>query len=452
MIYSFDEFELDTRRCELRTAGAPVHLEPQVYAVLCYLVEHRDRLVRKEELLDRIWGHRFVSPATLSSRIKALRQALGDDGNAQRVVRTVRGRGFRFVIGVDEVGGVDSGSRQGAGNSPRAGANSADRSHDSLSGDDGISRPEVTPTPATGGFRVEQQIRFCRGHDGARIAYAASGRGPVLLKPANWLTHLEFDWDSPVWRHWLTEFSRDHTLVRYDERGSGLSDRDVKDVSFDAWVRDLEAVMDELRLDRVPLLAISQGCALAVAYAVLHPDRVSRLVLYGGYALGRMRRARNALELQQAEMLMRVLPLGWGQDNPAFRQFFATMFLPEGTPEQMAWFSELQRVTTSPETAVRLISTSGEIDVRSLAPRVRTPTLVLHATGDAVVPFEQGRMLASLIPGARFVPLEGRNHVLLESEPAWPRFLEEVRGFLSQEARQKGDEIDPRPPLTAMRS
>jgi pimeloyl-ACP methyl ester carboxylesterase len=268
-----------------------------------------------------------------------------------------------------------------------------------------------------------------------RIAYATSGTGPPLVKTANWLTHLEYDWQSPVWRHWLRELSSDHTLVRYDERGNGLSDRDVPDLSFDAWVRDLETVVDSLGLERFPLFGISQGCAVAVAYAVKHPERVSRMVFYGGYVLGRFKRARTPQELAEMQMLMRALPLGWGRDNPAFRQFFASMFLPEGTPEQHRWWSDLQRATTTPEIAVRLLCTGAEIDITELAPQVRTPTLVLHATGDGVIPFTQGRELATLIPGARFVPLDSRNHVLLEDEPAWPRFVQEVRSFLHEEPR-----------------
>jgi pimeloyl-ACP methyl ester carboxylesterase/DNA-binding winged helix-turn-helix (wHTH) protein len=418
MIYTFGDYELDTRRCRLRRADASLHLEPQVYAVLCYLIEHRDRLVRKEELLDHVWGHRFVTPATLNSRIMALRRALGDDGRKQGIIATVRGRGFRFVEEVEEAGDAEGGP---GGAAPPAAA---------------VPTPTAPPR--------EQRIRFLRASDGTRIAYATSGAGPLLLKTANWLTHLEYDWNSPVWRHWLTELSRDHTLVRYDERGCGLSDRDVDDLSFDAWVADLEAVADELGLERVPLLGISQGCAVAVAFAARHPDRVSRLVLYGGFPLGRYRRAKTEAEAEEAKMVVQVMPFGWGRDNPAFRNFFANLFLPEGSPEQMAWFSELQRVTTSPENAVRLRTTSAELDVSELARRVTVPTLVLHATGDAAVPFEQGRMLASLIPGARLVPLESRNHILLESEPAWPRFLAEVRAFLA--------EGDPNPLPTPVRS
>jgi pimeloyl-ACP methyl ester carboxylesterase/DNA-binding winged helix-turn-helix (wHTH) protein len=393
LIYSFGDYELDTRLHELRRAGERLHVEPQVFAVLAHLFGARDRMVPKDELLDAVWGHRYVAPTTLNSRIKAARQAVGDDGTAQHVIRTVHGRGFRIVAEVTErnAGGTSS-------------------------------------APPTG-----QSIHFCTASDGVRIAYATSGSGPPLVKPAHWLTHAEYDWESPVWQHWLRELSRDHALIRYDQRGSGLSDHDAEDISFDAFVRDLETVVDGMGLDRFPLFGLSQGCAVAVAYAVRHPERVSRLVLYGGYPQGLLKRARTPEQLREAEMIVHQIPLGWGRDNPSFRMFFAARFLPEGTPEQISWFNELQRATTSPEVAVRLLAAAGDLDVIDIAPRVLAPTLVLHSTGDGVVPFDQGRLFASLIPGARFVPLESRNHVLLEHEPAWGRFLDEVRRFLAED-------------------
>ena len=393
-IYSFGEYELDTRLHELRRAQQRLHIEPQVFDVLAHLFACRDRVVTKEELLDRVWGHRYVAPTTLNSRIKHARQAVGDDGATQRVIRTIHGLGFRCVASVEE---------------------------------------RTNPTTATTS-PLEQRIQFCTAPDGVNIAYATSGTGPPLVKPANWMTHLEYDWESPVWRHWMRELSRERTLVRYDERGCGLSDHDVDDLSFEAWVRDLESVVDAIGLDRFPLLGLSQGCAVAITYAVRHPERVTQLVLYGGFAEGMVTRARTPRELEENTTVMRAIPLGWGHDNPAFRMFFAARFLPEGTPEQWHWFSELQRVTTSPETGARLLSTSATIDVTKVAPQVRAPTLVLHATGDAVAPFSQGRKLASLIPGARFVPLEGRNHILLETEPAWTRFVDEVRRFLRSDS------------------
>jgi pimeloyl-ACP methyl ester carboxylesterase/DNA-binding CsgD family transcriptional regulator len=277
---------------------------------------------------------------------------------------------------------------------------------------------------------AKQQIRFCTSSDGVRIAYATTGTGPPLVKAANWLSHLEFDWNSPVWRHWLTELSRDNNFVRYDERGCGLSDWDVPELSFESWVRDLETVVDAVAPERFPLLGISQGAPIAIAYAVRHPERVSHLILHGGYARGRLQRNVTPQQRKEAELMVELAELGWGNENPAFRQFFTTQFIPEGTSEQYRWFNELQRISTSPQNAVRFLRAFREIDVTALAPKVSCPTLVLHPTHDARVPFEEGRLLASLIPGARFVPIESRNHLLLEDEPGWRLWLEEVRAFL----------------------
>ncbi len=400
MIYEFGGFALDTKRHELRRGDDPQHLEPQVYEVLRHLIEHRDRLVTSKELIEHVWGHRFVTPGVLNSRIKALRQALGDDGTQQRMIQTVRGRGFRF----------------GADVSPRDDASVAAPARD----------------PATAGATPErrQEIHFCRAHDGVRIAYAKSGSGPPLVKPANWLTHLEFDWNSPVWRHWITELGRSHTLIRYDERGCGLSDHDVAEISFESWVRDLEAVVDAERLERFSLLGISQGCAVAVAYAVRHPERVEKLVLYGGYATGRRLRARTPQEELERTLLQNMIRVGWGKDNPAFRQVFGTLFVPEGTQEQHQWFSDLAK-TMPMENALRVRQVTDAIDVREEAAAVKAPALVLHSRADGMIPYEAGRVMAAHIPGARFVLLESKNHVLLETEPAWARFLEEVRAFLS---------------------
>jgi len=402
MIYEFGEFTLDTNRQQLRRGAQPQHLEPQVYAVLCHLLEHRDRLVTSQEMMKHVWGERFVTPGTLNSRIKALRQALGDDGATQRVIQTVHGRGFRMHVDVRAVA-----------DTPLAN----------------------TPAPSTRDLApARQQILFCRAHDGVRIAYAKSGDlgAPPLVKPANWLTHLEVDWNSPVWRHWLAEMGRGHTLIRYDERGCGLSDHDAPDLSFESWVRDLEAVVDAAGLERFSLLGISQGCAVAIAYAVRHPERVHKLVLYGGYAVGRSFRIKTPQEELERTLLMNLIRVGWGRDNPAFRQVFGMLFLPEGTPEQHQWFNDLAK-TMPMENALRIRQTTDVIDVRTEAAAVRAPALVLHARGDAMIPFETGRQLAAHIPGARFVPLESRNHVLLESEPAWSRFLEEVRAFLDSD-------------------
>jgi pimeloyl-ACP methyl ester carboxylesterase/DNA-binding CsgD family transcriptional regulator len=281
---------------------------------------------------------------------------------------------------------------------------------------------------------MEQRIRLCVAPDGVRLAYAISGQGPPLVKAANWLSHLDHDWRSPVWRHWMRELGRDHTLIRYDERGCGLSDWEVPDFSFEAWVRDLGTTADARGLDRFPVLGISQGAAVAVAYAARHPERVSALLLYGGYARGRLRRGLTAETREEAEALLHLTRVGWGQGKGAYRQVFSTLMMPDASSDQHRWFDELQAVSTSPENAVRFEETFFQIDVTTEARHVRAPTLVLHSRQDASIPFEEGRILSGLIPDARLVPLDSRNHVLQENEPAWPIFLEEVRAFLGSVA------------------
>lgn len=281
---------------------------------------------------------------------------------------------------------------------------------------------------------LKQQIRLCTSLDGVRLAYAISGRGPPLVKAANWMSHLEFDVASPVWSHMMCALSEDHTFVRYDERGCGLSDRHVEDLSFAAWLRDLETIVDATGVDRFPLLGISQGASIAVAYAVKHPERVTHLILHGGYARGRLKRDPTPEQREEAELMARLAELGWGQENPAFRQFFTTQFIPGGTADQHRWFNELERVSTSPRNAARFMRVFNEIDVVELLPQVTCPTLVLHAVHDARVPFDEGRLIASMIPHAHFVPLESGNHLLLEDEPAWDRWLDEVRAFLPASA------------------
>jgi pimeloyl-ACP methyl ester carboxylesterase len=252
-----------------------------------------------------------------------------------------------------------------------------------------------------------------------------------MMKTGNWMTHLEFDLESPIWRHLYRELAKDHRLVRYDARGNGLSDRTVDEISFDAFVRDLETVVDAAGITRFALLGISQGCAVAIAYAVRHPERVSHLILYGGYSLGTNKRARTAAEKEVEAAYLTLMRVGWGQENPAFRQLFTSLFIPGATKEQADWFNELQRITVSPEVAARMREVNGQTDVTALLPRVTVPTLVLHARDDARVPFEAGRRMASGIPGARFVALQGHNHLFLETDPAFGQFLEHTRTFLA---------------------
>ena len=275
---------------------------------------------------------------------------------------------------------------------------------------------------------MRQPIHLVQTPDGVHLAWTRTGRGPTMVKAANWLTHLRDDVTSPVWRHWLQFLSRHFDLLRFDERGCGLSDREVADVSEAHWLDDLECVIAAANLKPpLVLLGISQGSVAAIRYAIRHPERVSHLVIYGGYARGWARRSEHDAEHYRA--VAEMVRLGWGSDNPVFRQAFTQRFLPGGTHEQVDWYNALCRDTVLPEMAVRLLSVRAQCDISDLLPQVRVPTLVLHARHDEVVPFAEGRMLAAQIPGAEFVELESRNHVLLEHEPAWAVFRQAVLDF-----------------------
>jgi pimeloyl-ACP methyl ester carboxylesterase len=392
MRFQFSDVLIDTQSRELRRGATLVPVEPQVFDLLVYLVENRHRVIGQEELLDTVWNGRIVSQSTLTSRINAARAAIGDSGAEQRLIKTVSRKGYRFVgLGL------------------------------------GLGGPNAAPTP---GQALRQEIHFCTACDGVRIAYACVGKGGPVVKAGNWLNHLEYDWESPIWSPLLHWFVEHHRFVRYDARGNGLSDWEVEDISFDAFVRDLESVADAAELERFSLFGVSQGCAISIAYAVRHPERVDRLVLYGGFALGRRLRG-SPMDIDQAEAMVTLMRTGWGQANPAFRQLFTSLFVPGGTTEQVNWFNDLQRKSTSPENAVRIRLVSDYMNVVELLPRVKAPTLVLHCRDDAVQPFDEGRRIAAAIPNARFVPLEGRNHLILETDPGWPKFRDEVGTFLA---------------------
>lgn len=288
--------------------------------------------------------------------------------------------------------------------------------------------------PATSRRReVEQRVHFTSSFDGTRIAYAIAGNGPPLVKAANYMSHQEHDWNSPVWLHWLEEMTHGHTLIAYDERGSGLSDWDAEDVSFEAWVRDLEAVVDAAGVRQFPVFGMSQGGAVAVAYAARHPEEVSHLIVHGGYARGWLNRDLTTEQIEEEKLMISLMRVGWGRDNPAFRQVFAMQLFPQAAVEQIRALETQMRICVSPENAVRLESEMHRIDVRQLATQIKVPTMILHSRGDEAVPFEEGRLLASLIPNAQFVALDSKNHLLTEHEPAWQKFVTAFRSFLSED-------------------
>jgi pimeloyl-ACP methyl ester carboxylesterase/DNA-binding CsgD family transcriptional regulator len=278
---------------------------------------------------------------------------------------------------------------------------------------------------------MDQEIRFCSSADGVRIAYAKVGKGPPIVRVGTFLTHLEYDWRSPVWRPWLDNFSRFHTLYRYDARGCGLSDWEVDDFSLEVLMGDLEAVVDAAGLERFTLFGMSQGGGVGIWYASRHPERVSHLIIYGGYLQGAQFRGPESTDYQKHEIWKKLFKLAWATDNPAYRQVFTTSLLPEGTSEQIKWLNDLQRLSTSPENAVRLSDGYSHIDVLKEASSLSVPTLVLHARDDVTIGFDEGRKMAAHIPNALFVPLESKNHILLPSENAWGQFWQHVYSFLN---------------------
>ena len=373
-----------------RESGEAILLTHGEFAVLRMFVSRPGRVITRDTLLDAFTNRRFEPfDRSVDVLVGKLRRKIETDPKQPCLIVTVPGEGYRF---------------------------------------DGLRFMPPDEAVETERSEVAQTIKYCRAPDGVRLAYAISGSGPFLVKTGNWMNHLEYDWESPIWRHVFRGLSRKHTLVRYDARGNGLSDWNVDTLSLDAWVTDLETVVDAVGVDRFPLLGISQGGAVAVAYAVRRPERVSHLILYGAFALGGMKRSPAEKEMREA--MTTLMRLGWGADDPSFRQMFTAQFIPGGTHEQADHFNELHRKTTSAECAARYHDVANNLDITDLLSKVNTPTLVMHVRDDLIVPFEAGRQLAAGIPHARFIALPGRNHLFLEHEPASDRFFEEISLFL----------------------
>jgi len=395
--YRFGPFHLDVRERRLQRGDSVIPLRLKVFDTLRVLVEHSGRLLTKDELMETVWPDAVVEENNLNHNISTLRKVLGEQATGQRYIETVPRVGYRFVAEVTNASGVTS---------------------------------ALDPAPPAEPQRsLWQEIRFCTASDGIRIAYSTVGNGPPLVKAASFLNHLEYEWESPVWKHWIHEIARHQQFVRYDERGCGLSDWQVQDLSFDAWVRDLESVVAALGADRFDLFGVSQGGAVAAAYAARHPERVRRLVLFSAFECGWQARG-NAQTISEWTALIALLRLGWGRNNPVFRQMFTSRFIPDAGSEQMEWFNNLQQISASPENAARLMEEIARLDVRPLLAGIKAPTIVFHPEGDAVIPFDEGRRLAAAIPGATFVPLPSRNHLVLEHEPAWGILLRELSEFL----------------------
>lgn len=276
-----------------------------------------------------------------------------------------------------------------------------------------------------------QQVRFCTSRDKTRIAYATCGEGPPLVNVFRWGAHLELDWQTPVWHSWLAALGHGRKLIRYDARGCGLSDHDVEDFSLDRHVEDLEAVVQACGIERFPLVGMTGGGPIGVAYSVRHPGNVSGLVLYGSYLQGRIARSTTPEQKDETEALLRLVEMGWAREDDSFRQLYSSQSIPDATIEQFRSFNEVMRKSAPASNAAQLIRAMHAFDIKALAPQLRCPALVMHAQDDRRVPFEQGRALAAAIPNARFVPLESRNHLLLEQEPAWQKMVNELEAFLA---------------------
>ncbi|MEM9743885.1 MAG: alpha/beta fold hydrolase [Pseudomonadota bacterium] len=392
-IYRIGRFELDIARIELRDGYDVLPIQPLVFKVLQYLVERRGRVVSKEELFNDIWPQRIVTESTLTTRIKAARKLLGDDGQTQRMIRTVHGRGYQFVGPVE------------------------------------IDRHSVVPKPEE---RVS--VRFITVRGGVKLAATESGSGPPLVKVANWLTHVEKDVDSPIWGHWVRDLSRRHRYIRYDSRGCGLSDRGLSGMlvnDIDLWVDDLKRVVDALGHERFSLLGLSQGGPVAVAFAARYPQRVDHLILHGCYARGMNRRG-DAVQMSQAGLQVELAKVGWALPDNRFVELFTKQMAPDAGPQEVRWFNELQRTTCDGETAAQLEAAMHDVDITELAKMVRAPTIVTHGVGDMAVPFEEGRRLASAIPGAEFLPLQTKNHVMLRNDSSWQGFIDAVERFTAE--------------------
>ncbi len=385
-VFQFGTHTLDLQRCTLQRGDDLVALRPKAFDVLRQLVENAGRVVGKDELMRAVWPGVVVTDDALVQCIGDVRRALGGDADA--FIRTVPRRGYLFCA-------------------------------------------EPT-TPATAAPpRVEQDVRYCRTADGVRLALATTGQGLPLVRPPTWFNHLEYDWHvqfRSALYHFLAERCE---LVRYDGRGNGLSERHVPEISFETFGLDLQAVVDALGLQRYALLGISQGAPIAIAHAVQHPDRVRKLVLNGGMALGSNKRG-STRDHETAQAYLTLMRHGWGDEHSAFLRAFGMLYFPSASLDELKGLAQLQRMAMTADVALRLRMATADIDVTELLPRVSVPTLVLHSRHDNAVPFEEGQRLAAAIPHARFVALESENHVPMPDEPAWPAFVGAIESFLSE--------------------
>lgn len=393
MKFRFGECELDLSAQVLSVNDVKVEVEPQVFDLLVFFTKNQGRLITPDEMVTNVWRGRIVSDSAIAAKISLARKAVGDNGKSQHIIRTVPRRGYRFLPAVHTAENQNSAPMTGA--------------------DDGSSH---------------QVIRFCHSADGTRIAFATSGTGPPLVRTGHWLTHLEHDWKNPIWRPFLDEMGKRFTVIRYDQRGCGLSDWDVSDFSFQRFCEDLDAVIEASGHERVVMYATSQGVPVAIDYATRYPHRVSHLVCLGGYVTGRLLR-QSTEAVEQGKALIKLMEYGWGVEGSPFIKAFTLLYIPGATMEQTDSMAALQKLSTTAENAVSIRCSVDNFDVTHLLGEVTVKTLVLHAANDAIHPLDQGRTLAAGISGSEFIQLASDNHALLPQEPAWRRFFDELDRF-----------------------
>ncbi len=389
MILAFRTCTLDLDRRQLHRDGAEVHVEPQVFDLLSFMAQSGGAVVSKEALVDAVWNGLAVSDATIAARISAARAAVGDSGKEQGVLRTIPRRGLAFVAELQD-----------------------------------------TTVPTSRTALPAPEVQYALSRDGTAIAWCATGTGPPLLRIGHWLSHLEMDAGGLIWGPLIARLSQDRRLVRYDLRGTGLSDRDAPLTGIEDFTDDLLAVADAAGLDCFDLFAASQAVPVAIRFAAQNPGRVRRMVLIGGYVEGRVFRPTAPGSVDEDTMLA-MIRAGWGKAGSPFIKAFTTVFAPDATPEQRDELAEMQLSTASPETAVTLRGVIDRFDVRADLQKVKAPALIFHATGDAIHPISQGQKLAAHLKDARFVRLEGGNHVLLPQEKAWHLVMDRTDAFLN---------------------
>ncbi|MBY6114664.1 alpha/beta fold hydrolase [Mameliella alba] len=392
MVYRFADCTLDPERHRLTSGGAERHVEPQVFALLDLLLQRAGEVVSRDDLIRIVWKGRIVSDATVDARISAARSAVGDDGHKQAIIRTVPRVGLQLVVPVERVG------------------------------------TEALPFHATD--RVT--VRMATSADGSGIAWSSLGKGPPLMRAGHWMTHQERDLESPIWRPWLDRLGRGRRLVRYDPRGTGMSDRDCGGVSEEKLVEDMEAVADAAGLERFSIFAASQSASVACIYAARHPERIDRLILYGGFTQGSLVRD-GEIGAAMTQAFGDLIRKGWGQENIGAMRSFSALFMPQASEDQIQSFIDLQVRSASPDWAAELREVCARVDVTEVLPKVIAPVLVAHARNDALQPFSQAQRFARLLPDAQLLSIDSANHVLVPDEPGFGRLMDAVDDFLARQ-------------------